>query len=281
MDNEVIAQKFEFIAGLLENRDANPYRVQAYRRAAQTLREMDRSVAEIVDTEGEEGLRNIPGIGRSLARSISEFIQTGRMTALERIHGRRDPVSLISSLPGIGPDLAERIYDQLGVETLEELEVAARDGDLATVPGFGRKRIRGVVDTLAGRLGPRFRRPVSVGVEPGLEELLNVDREYRKKTAANQLHKIAPKRFNPTGKAWLPVLHTRRNNTFYTAVFSNTAHAHELGRTQDWVVLYYEGSEGSGQFTVVTGKQGPLNGKRIVRGRERECVEYYERRRAA
>lgn len=283
MENEEIARRFEFIAGLLETRDDNPYRVLAYRRAAESIRNLDKSVSEIAETEGTKGLREIPGIGESLARSIQEYLYTGRMSVIEGMPGRTDPVSLIGSLPGIGPDLADKIHRQLGVETLEDLEVAARDGDLAEVPGFGRKRIRGVIDALAGRLGSRSRRSAraDASMQPGIDELLDIDREYREDVESNRLPKVAPKRFNPNGEAWLPVLHTRRGDRFYTALFSNTARAHELDKTRDWVVLYYDSPEGTGQCTIVTGRQGILNGKRVIRGRERECEEYYEARKAA
>ncbi len=81
---------------------------------------------------------------------------------------------------------------------------------------------------------------------------------------------IAPRRFNPAKKAWLPILHTQRGERHYTALFSNTAHAHESGKTNDWVVIYYDGSQGERQCTVITSLFGPLKGKRIVRGREEE-----------
>lgn len=280
-ENEQIARKFELIAGLLESQEENPYRVQAYRNAADTLRGLDRGVHEIVEKEGLEGLERLPGIGRSLSRSILEFISTGDMSVISRIRGRADAVNLMASLPGVGPEIAARIYEHLGTETLEELEMAARSGDLAEVPGFGPKRIRGVIDALAGRLGARIRRRGVGEIEPPIEEILDVDREYREKAAANRLRTIAPRRFNPTGEAWLPVLNTRRDGRFYTALFSNTARAHEMGRTNDWVVIYYDSPEGGGQSTVVTAKQGPMTGSRIVRGRERESVDYHERRKAA
>ena len=78
-------------------------------------------------------------------------------------------------------------------------------------------------------------------------------------------------------KAWLPILHTQRGDRHYTAMFSNTARAHRLGTTHDWVILYQDGESGAHQCTVITSHQGPLEGRRIVRGREAECQEYFER----
>jgi hypothetical protein len=105
---------------------------------------------------------------------------------------------------------------------------------------------------------------------------LDVDREYREKAAAKQLRLIAPKRFNPKNEAWLPVLHTERGQWQFTALYSNTALAHSLGRTRDWVVIYFQSdSYAEGQRTIVTETQGPIKSRRVVRGRENECAEHY------
>jgi hypothetical protein len=90
------------------------------------------------------------------------------------------------------------------------------------------------------------------------------------------LRKIAPKRFNPQDEAWLPVLHTRRGDWHLTVLYSNTQRAHELGKTHDWVVIYFHpGSEPEAQCTVVTETHGPLEGHRVVRGHEGECIAHY------
>jgi hypothetical protein len=111
-----------------------------------------------------------------------------------------------------------------------------------------------------------------------VESLLDVDREYRDAAEAGLLPTIAPRRLNPTGEAWLPVLHTRRADWQFTALFSNTARAHELGRVHDWVVLYCEDAgHAERQYTVVTAAGGSLAGRRVVRGREAECQAWYAR----
>jgi hypothetical protein len=111
--------------------------------------------------------------------------------------------------------------------------------------------------------------------EASIAELLDVDREYRKKAAAGLLPTIAARRFNPDRKAWLPILHTERGRRHYTALFSNTARAHQLGRTNDWVILYYDGRNGERQCTIVTAHHDPMRGMRLVRGREEECAVHY------
>jgi hypothetical protein len=275
VSNEWIAGQLDAVASLLEEQGANQYRVQAWRNGASTLRRLAQSAGEILHNEGIEGLDRLPGIGPALSRAIREILETGRLTTLERLRGEREPVSLLATVPGVGEGLAERLHESLGINTLEELEEAAHDGRLASVPGFGPKRIAGISEALATRLRARRRSRQSDEDRPSVAELLDVDREYRQAAAAGKLPTIAPRRFNPEGERWLPVLHTARGDRHYTALFSNTALAHRVGRTHDWVVLYFDGQNGERQATVVTGLRGPLSGRRVVRGRESECLSYY------
>jgi DNA polymerase (family X) len=113
--NAEIARRLEEMASLLEEQGANVYRIQAYRRAAETLRRLRRSVADLVYAEGIDGLLHLPSIGEGLARSIRELVFTGRLPALERLRGEADPESVLASVPGIGPVLAERLHHDLGV----------------------------------------------------------------------------------------------------------------------------------------------------------------------
>jgi DNA polymerase (family X) len=271
MQNNEIARRFDEVAALLNEQDDNPYRVQAYRRAAQTLRQLRQPVMEVVQAEGEAGLRKLPGIGEGLARAIVEILLTGRLPILDRLRGEHDPVALLASVPGIGKALAARLHTELGIDSLEELESAAHAGRLIGVVGIGKKRRAGILDTLATRLG-RARRRLFAPDQPSVAELLDVDREYREKAAAGLLRTIAPRRFNPRRVAWLPILHTLRGKRHYTALFSNTARAHQTGNTRDWVVLYYEEGKGEQQATVMTCTRGPFKGERMVRGREGEMV---------
>ena len=272
--NLAIAARLEEVAALLEQQNANRFRVDAYRNAAQVLRRLERPVSEILATEGLEGLDRLPGIGPILARAIRSLVVTGRLPMLERLRGESDPVALLASVPGIGRTMAERLHRRLGIATLEDLEAAAFDGRLANVAGMGIKKITGIRDSLSSRLA-RVRRPGPETLsEPPVSELLDVDREYLFRAVAGELPTIAPRRFNPKREAWLPILHTQRGPRHYTALFSNTARAHALDRTHDWVVLYADGDQGERQWTVVTASAGPLRGHRIVRGREAECLEH-------
>ncbi|MGA9836751.1 MAG: helix-hairpin-helix domain-containing protein [Gemmatimonadaceae bacterium] len=273
--NDEIARRFDDVAALLEAQQAGQYRVQAWRAGAERLRHTDRPAADILADEGLDGLEALPDIGPALARAIQELVQSGTLAMLRRLHGDSDPVALLASVPGVGPTLARRVHDELDIDTLEGLEAAAHDGRLAGVPGFGAKRVAGIRDALATRLRRRGRLPDEMPAPPSVSELLNVDREYREKARRNELPLIAPRRFNPRNERWLPVLHTTRGGRHYTALFSNTALAHRLERTHDWLVLYYDGHDGEHQCTVVTATRGALKGRRVVRGREAECIAHY------
>lgn len=287
--NAAIADVLDQIAELLEVQEANRFRVQAYRDGANTVRSTEESIAELAREQGQAGLRELPNIGKGIARIIKTFVQTGRSTMLERLQGETSPAALFQQVPGIGPELAQRIVRELDVATLEELEQAAYDGRLQTVEGFGAKRVRNIRVTLAGMLseaaGRRARQRVgreeTVREQPSVATLLDVDETYRRKAAAGELRKIAPKRFNPEGDKWLPILHTERNEWDFTALYSNTARAHNLGKTDDWVVLYYEQDGQEDQATAVTATRGPLEGKRVIRGREAECRRYYAQKEPA
>ncbi|MBI4657330.1 MAG: DNA-binding protein [Verrucomicrobia bacterium] len=275
-ENRIIAERLREAASLLEQQGANRFRVAAYRRAAETVESLPQDVGLLLRTEGFQGLTALPGIGSQIGGAIAEMVRTGQWTQLDRLRGHLDPESLFARIPGIGPKLARRVLDDLHIDTLEELEMAVYSGRLGNVPGFGNRRLAMVRATLAEMLGRGRRRGRAAPHEPPVDILLDVDREYRDKAAANTLRRIAPKRFNPTNEAWLPVLHTERGVWQFTALYSNTALAHSLGRTQDWVVMYFQSdSYTEGQRTVVTETQGSLKGKRVVRGRENECAEHY------
>ena len=277
--NHEVATRLREIADLLKSQQANPFRINAYRHAADTLDGLGQNVADLMQSEGIEGLVALPGIGEGIARSIYEYIATGRMSRLENLKGVSDPVELFRSIPTVGRALAERIHDELHVDSLEALENAARQGQLARVEGLGRKRREAIEAWLQKHLDDQ-RRPVRAAPlqdGPAVKLILRVDDEYRQKAAAGKLPMITPKRFNPENRAWLPILHTTRDHWHFTALYSNTARAHQLGRTGDWVVIYfYDDHHREGQHTVVTETHGSLQGRRVVRGREAECLQYYD-----
>jgi len=274
--NGLVADILRRTADKLTEQNANPFRINAYRRAAQTLDGLSEDLRDILDRDGRAGLVALPAIGQGLATTIEEILRTGRSSQLDRLDGALDPERLFQSIPGIGPKLAHDIHESLHVDTLEALEVVAHDGRLESVPGLGPRRAAGIRANLESLLGGRSDR-MQREEEPMVATLLEVDSRYRRSAASDELPVIAPKRFNPKQEAWLPILHADEGGWHFTVLFSNTARAHQLGRTRDWVVIYfYDGDHREGQHTVVTETQGPLKGRRVVRGREAECRRYYD-----
>ena len=96
MTNAEIARQFEQVARLLREQKANLYRVHAYRRAAEALHNLDRLAQEILLREGEAGLRQLPGIGRSLVRAVNTLVVTGHLPILEQLQGEADPLRTLA-----------------------------------------------------------------------------------------------------------------------------------------------------------------------------------------
>jgi DNA polymerase (family X) len=288
--NKDIVGLLDRIAELLQAQDANDFRIRAYRNAAQTVRGSRRSIAKIAEEEGLDALIALPDIGDGIARVIGEYVSEGRSRLLDQLESDVTPVDLFAKVPGIGPKLAQRVIDTLGIHSLEALEMAAHDGRLDSVEGFGKQRVQDVRNGLAGMLSPSARRDVRQRTRgqkppdadrPPVSLLLDIDAEYRRKAEKDELKRITPKRFNPEKEAWLPVMNVERDGWSFTVLYSNTARAHELEKTHDWVVIYYKPSGSSGrdrerQNTVVTGTRGALEGRRVVRGREADTRAYYE-----
>ncbi len=284
-----IADVLDRIADLLEAQSANQFRIRAYREGAQTIRTSEQSISRLVHQGQTEALRALPNIGEGITAVINDYVSSGQSPFLMELEANVTPEAVFAQVPGIGPELAHRIVTQLHLQTLPELEEAAHDGRLARVPGFGSKRIVGIRAALAGMLSRSARskqqaRTVEASKtvpereeRPGVDLLLQIDADYRQQAEAGKLPKIAPRRVNPKSEAWLPVLRTHRNGWAFTVLFSNTAQAHQLNKTNDWVVIYYKRNGKERQNTVVTETKGPLKGKRIVRGRDPENRQYYQK----
>ena len=274
-ENRFVADKLEDVARLLEQQDASPFRVRAYRNAASYLRDLAHPVRHDYERAGKRGLDDLPTIGQSIAATVAEILDTGASSLLERLRGTTDPEEVLQTVPMIGPELARRIHQELDIETLEALEVAAHDGRLATIKGIGPRRAESLRHSLSDMLARRRpRRVLQDRQQPSIADILFVDQSYR--SNLDGLPMIKPRRFNPTGEGRLPILHVERDGWQFTALFSNSPAAHRFGRNRDWVVIYFERvDQPEGQVPVVTEHGGPLDGKRVIRGQEKACEAYY------
>ena len=138
MENLEIAKVLSQMADLLEIQDANPFRVRAYRNAARLVDGHAMPMRKLVEEESD--LTELPGIGKEMASHIHELVETGGLSALEEL-AQKIPRSLIDviELPGVGPKKAKKLWQELGVETVDELEARAKAGEVAALDGFGEK----------------------------------------------------------------------------------------------------------------------------------------------
>ena len=137
MDNADIARVFGQIADLLEIKGANPFKIRAYRNAADIVATTPEQIVDLAD----EDLLDIPGIGRDLAAKTRELADRGTLAYHEELL-QELPRTLLEllDLPGLGPRTVARLYDELAITSLDELETAARNGRIRGLRGLGAKR---------------------------------------------------------------------------------------------------------------------------------------------
>ena len=151
--NAEVADLFDLLGDMYELDGAVVYRVLAYRKAAKRFRE----TAESVWSLSEQGrLTELDDIGDTIATKVAELRETGTMAALEKLRGRV-PESLVEivRLPGLGAKTARRLWQELDITTLAELEAAAREGRLAGQAGFGEKKAQQLLAQLEAGAAPR------------------------------------------------------------------------------------------------------------------------------
>lgn len=133
-NNQQLATLFRSMADLLSTQRANPYRVRAYRRAADALLGIEEDVEAVAH---RHGLEDIEGIGRDLAEKIREFLETGTVRAYEELKTPLPPeVKNWATLPGLSDSLVTYLYFRLGIRTFADLEQLVRSHLLRTMPGF-------------------------------------------------------------------------------------------------------------------------------------------------
>jgi len=207
-------------------------------------------IADLLDAKGENPFR--VRSYRSAAATVAGVRQS--LATILREEGA------LEGLKGVGEKLAGLIqeYVEKGkVDLLQDLE--------KEVPAEKLKAIQ------EKKSAHTFAKPIDLPVAT----ILEIDEEYRSKAATGKLKMIAPRLLNPEKKAWLPLMARVYKGFKFTVMFSNTPTAHRLGKTNDWVVVYCEKGKGENQCTVVTEQRGALKGRRVIRGREKECAEYY------
>ncbi|MDP1538753.1 MAG: helix-hairpin-helix domain-containing protein, partial [bacterium] len=149
MKNQELAQIFYEIADYLEMEEV-AFKPYAYQKAAVTLETLEEDVEEIYKKGGIKALEQIPGVGKSIAEKIEEYLKTGRIKYYEEFK-KRLPFDLeeIISVEGLGPKKAKVLYQKLGIRNLKDLEKAARAHKIAPLFSFGEKTERNILEGIA------------------------------------------------------------------------------------------------------------------------------------
>ncbi len=168
MKNQDVAKIFSGLAELLELKGENPFRIRAYRRAAQNVEGLPKDIAEM----SEEELLKLPGIGKDLAEKIREIVDTGTLRAYDQLK-REVPegLSAVLSVPGVGPKTAKLLYDKLHIKDLDDLERLTRGHRLKGLPGIKAKTEENILKGIAALRRGRERTPLGIAL-PIAEDVL-------------------------------------------------------------------------------------------------------------
>lgn len=146
MDKHAVAIILEEIATILELQNENPFKVRAYHNAARTIENLDEDLQKII----EEGrLQDFPGIGEKIGKKITDLVTTGQLPFYEKLK-KSIPNELFNflNIPNLGSKKIKILYDKLGIKTIEELEKACQQGDVAKLRGFGEKTQSAILNNL-------------------------------------------------------------------------------------------------------------------------------------
>jgi DNA polymerase (family 10) len=169
-----VAEQFDLLADLLELDGEEQFRVLAYRRAADQIRSAAGPIAELA-VAGEA--KNLPGIGKTIESKIVQIVESGEIEALTRRKTRiPSGVAEFLRLPALGPKTARRIWQELGITTMDDLRRAAESERLRTLPGLGAKTEERILRALAEK--PREKRTLLASALPAVKAVVDVLREH-------------------------------------------------------------------------------------------------------
>jgi len=172
MDKDQVAAVLVNIATLLELKDENPFKTRAYTNAARALEGLSEPLDKII---ADERLGEVKGIGESMQKKICELVTTGKLNYYEELKAATPPgLVLMLDIPGLGPKKIKAMHDELGIETVEQLEQACKDGKVAKLKGFGEKTQKNICDGIERRRSYSSRHLISDALklaEPLLEAL--------------------------------------------------------------------------------------------------------------
>ncbi|MBM3932952.1 MAG: hypothetical protein FJ319_01395 [SAR202 cluster bacterium] len=160
MNNAEISEIFDNIAGLLEMKDEQLFKVRAYQRVARAIGHLPSEVAQMV--RDGKSLQEIPGIGKAIAEKITQLVTTGKMPFYENLKAEfPEGILEIMHVPGVGPKTTRRLWKELGVTTVAELEAAATDGRVAAMERMGVKKAENILKEIHSTSVKETRIPIA------------------------------------------------------------------------------------------------------------------------
>ncbi len=171
MKNTAIAKVFQDIADLLELKSENPFKIRAYQRAARAIDHMPKEIEIML--EEEEDLKDIPGVGKAIAKKITELVTTGKLEYYEKLRAEfPEGISTFLEIPGIGPKTAIKLSSELGINTVNELEKAINEGKVASLFRLGDKMAENILHQIQALRRKDQRIPIGEAL-PVVEEIFN------------------------------------------------------------------------------------------------------------
>ena len=175
MDKGQVAEVLADIATLLELKGENPFKTRAYQNAARTIETLSEPLDKVV---AEGRLADIKGIGDALQKKITELVTTGRLQYYEELKAATPPgLVAMLEIPGLGPKKIKALHDELGIEAVEQLEQACKEGKIAGLKGFGDKTQTNILEGINRRRAYASRHLVSEAL-PRAEALLEALRSH-------------------------------------------------------------------------------------------------------
>ena len=191
MKNQEIAQIFYEIADFLEM-EGIAFKPYAYQKAAITLESLERDIQNVYKEGGKQALEKIPGIGKSIAEKIEEYLKTGKIKHYQDLK-KKTPVQLkeLTAVEGLGPKTVKVLYQKLGIKNLKDLEKAAKTGKIAPLFGFGEKTEKNILEGIAflKRSKGRFLLGEILAQVREIEERLKTLKEVKKISVAGSVRR--------------------------------------------------------------------------------------------
>ncbi|MCK4596594.1 DNA polymerase III, partial [bacterium] len=169
MKNKEIAELFERMADILQLKEENAFKINAYRKASRIIRDLSQNIEQLSQAGT---LRDIPGVGEGIAKKIREYLETGRISKYEQIR-QSLPEGLLEmmTIPGMGPKTVVLVHKALGISSVAQLEKGVKQGRLRDLPGMGSKKEENILRGIALLRQSAKRIPLGVAI-PIVDEIV-------------------------------------------------------------------------------------------------------------